>query len=178
MQPPKSDEPELEVYRLNGDQFVDDGGQRLEDCHAVLASLHDYWASRRHGSAFPARSDIDPIDIPTLLEHLLLIEVLDQPLDFRYRLVGGHIVHHAGRNVQGNTVLGLMETGGSQERALQAKAMFLGKLVLDLKEPVFARMRYHSVVTDARNLLQAILLPLGEAGRSVQMVLGGLYYTR
>ena len=173
----KSDEPELVIYRLRGDRFVDDNGQSLKDCHTVLVSLHDYWDSCRNGNAFPARSDIDPVDIPALLEHLLLIDVLDQPLDFRYRLVGGHIVHHAGRNVQGCTVRGLMENGSSQERALQAKAMYLGELVLDLKEPVFARMRYHSVVTDARKLLQAILLPLGEAGRHVKMVLGGLYYT-
>lgn len=39
----------------------------------------------------PARSDLDPIDIPRLLPYTMLINVTVDPIDFSYRLVGSEI---------------------------------------------------------------------------------------
>lgn len=167
---------ELTVFRLHKEKYIDAAGQGLESCPPVLLDLHDYWQSRRGAQAFPARADIDPVDIPALLEHLLLVDVLQDPLDFRYRLVGGHIVHHAGHNIQGKTVRGLLEGENSPDRSVQAKAMDLGKMVSDHKEPVFAQLRYHSGTSNSEKLLHMVLLPLGEQGGGVNMVLGGLSY--
>lgn len=50
----------------------------------------------------PSRSDINPAEIPALLPHVVLLEVLreapagpdDPALDFRYRLMGGAVEAH------------------------------------------------------------------------------------
>ena len=40
-----------------------------------LRAIFDYWRSRFRGSLLPARTDIDPIQIPALLGHINIIEV-------------------------------------------------------------------------------------------------------
>ncbi|MEQ8355475.1 MAG: PAS domain-containing protein [Kiloniellaceae bacterium] len=48
----------------------------------------DYWKHKRGGRAMPSRRDIDPAEITKILPHVYLIDVLGDPLDFRYRLIG------------------------------------------------------------------------------------------
>ena len=104
--------------------------------------------------------------------------MLRDPLDFRYRLVGGHIVQNAGRNVQGQTVRGLMADGGPRAKALQAKAMHLGETLADIQAPVCIELSYDAPDGEERKRLQGILLPLGEPGEGMNMVLGGLHYVK
>lgn len=167
---------ELVLYRSHDDVFKGEDGTLLADRPPVLAELYDYWQSRRRGQRFPARADIDPIDIPSLLEYLLLVDVLRDPLDFRYRLVGGHIVHHAGRNVQGLTVRDLMATGSPQEKAVQAKALVAGEAVAQAGAPIYIDLTYGASASDAPKRIHGVLLPLGEPQAGVNMVLGGLNY--
>ncbi|GAB4391072.1 MAG: hypothetical protein Tsb0032_00970 [Kiloniellaceae bacterium] len=167
---------QLTLFRLDGNVFRDDDGAELKNCPAVLSDLHQYWQSLCRGAAFPARADIDPVDIPALLEHLVLIDVLRDPLDFRYRLVGGHIVQHAGRNVQGKTIRGLMADGGPRARELQGKAMAVGEILADRQEPLCIELTYDAPEGQERKRLQAIFLPLAEPGEGMNMVLGGLSY--
>lgn len=167
---------ELTVYMLEDGDFKSQDGRLVADWPAVLAELHAYWQRCCQGRAYPARADIDPIDIPALLEHVFLADVLHDPLDFRYRLVGGHIVEHAGRNVQGQTVRCLMADGSPQERALQEKAMLVGQAVAETEAPVFIDLSYRSVTSNGRKRLHGLLLPLGQPGESLNMVLGGLQF--
>lgn len=167
---------ELTVYMLEDGEFKSQDGRLVADWPAVLAELHAYWQRCCQGRVYPARADIDPIDIPSLLEHVFLADVLQDPLDFRYRLVGGHIVEHAGRNVQGQTVRGLMADGGPQEQALQEKAMLVGQAVAATQAPVFIDLSYRSVTSNSRKRLHGLLLPLGQPGESPNMVLGGLQF--
>jgi len=167
---------ELTVYMLEDGEFKSQDGRLVSDWPAVLAELHAYWQQCCQGRPFPARADIDPIDIPSLLEHVLLADVLRDPLDFRYRLVGGHIVEHAGRNVQGQTVRGLMVDGSPQEQALQEMAMRAGQAVAETQAPVFIDLKYRSAASDSRKSLHGLLLPLGQPDEDLNMVLGGLQF--
>lgn len=169
---------ELSIYRLKDGVFQDEAGTVLHDYPDLLRDLHDYWRSRCNGHPFPARADIDPVDIPTLLEHLVLIDVLSDPLDFRYRLVGGHIVHHSKRNVQGQTVRSLMADGGPRGRALQAKALLVGESLAKSQAPVYLDVSYGVPGSDSHKRLQGLMLPLGEPGKGINMVLGGLNYLK
>jgi hypothetical protein len=54
----------------------------------LLRSVLAYWESRRAGRDMPARADLDPLHIPKLLPRIMLFDVLRDPLDFRYRLIG------------------------------------------------------------------------------------------
>jgi hypothetical protein len=51
-----------------------------------------YWESKRRGRAMPSRKDIEPTEIPDLLANVVLVDVLQDPPDFRYRLIGTAIV--------------------------------------------------------------------------------------
>lgn len=54
----------------------------------LLRQGYRYWDSKRAGRAMPARADIEPSEIMPLLPHVVLLDVLEDPLDFRYRLMG------------------------------------------------------------------------------------------
>ncbi len=166
----------LTIFRLGQAGFVDEDGGSPANFPDALTELHAYWDGRRGQNPFPARGDIDPIDIPPLLEHLLLADVLDGPLDLHYRLVGGHIVQHAGLNFQGRTARDLVANGNALEKDLHAKALELGELVSRAQEPVAAHLRYHSKKFDTVKRLQTLLLPLGEQGGGVKMILAGISY--
>ena len=53
-----------------------------------LREAYSYWNTKRRNKLMPSRSDIDPIEFPPLLPYVILIDVVREPLDFRYRLVG------------------------------------------------------------------------------------------
>lgn len=70
--------------------------------------LLDYWEARRDDRAAPRRSDIDPLDLPpSLLPHVLLIDVQRDPLDFRYRLAGTAADTIHGQSLRGVRILDL-----------------------------------------------------------------------
>ncbi|WP_374303259.1 PAS domain-containing protein [Ferrovibrio sp.] len=65
----------------------------------LLQQGYRYWDAKRAGKRMPSRADIDPIEMPALLPHVVLLEVLrdvepDWPLDFRYRLMGSAVEAH------------------------------------------------------------------------------------
>ncbi|MGD1878376.1 MAG: PAS domain-containing protein [Kiloniellaceae bacterium] len=55
---------------------------------------YDYWKLKRSNRPMPARGDIDPAEIVAILPHVFLLDVRQNPLDFRYRLVGTKMDEH------------------------------------------------------------------------------------
>ena len=47
-----------------------------------------YWRKKAGSRIAPRRQDLDVLDVPTLMPHVIIFDVLRDPLDFRYRLVG------------------------------------------------------------------------------------------
>ena len=55
--------------------------------------FHDYWKARRSAEhAVPLRAAFDPTELRELLPNIVVIEVEQAPLRFRYRLVGTRVV--------------------------------------------------------------------------------------
>lgn len=54
----------------------------------ALAFVRDYWHDKRGARSMPSRNDISPAQLKTQLPHILLADVIDGGIDFRYRLVG------------------------------------------------------------------------------------------
>lgn len=54
----------------------------------VVHTALDYWRSKCSGERLPSRRDIDPVEIPRLLPHILLSEIWQEPFLVRYRLAG------------------------------------------------------------------------------------------
>jgi hypothetical protein len=57
---------------------------------SVLRDLLSYWLSKRRLARFPGRADIDPIEIPELLPHIILTDVMPDGR-YRYRLTGASV---------------------------------------------------------------------------------------
>ena len=68
-----------------------------------LRAIFDYWRSRFRGSLLPARTDIDPLQIPALLGHLTITKVARRAdaIRFRYRLWGTRVTELYGRDFTG-----------------------------------------------------------------------------
>lgn len=60
----------------------------------TLRALLSYWLGKRRPSRFPSRADIDPAEIPELLPHIILTDVMPDGR-YRYRLTGTSVDTHA-----------------------------------------------------------------------------------
>ena len=61
-----------------------------------LRDLYRYWAEKKHNRPLPARVDLDPMEIPQLLQNIVLVDVVGEPPRFRYRLVGTAVIQALG----------------------------------------------------------------------------------
>ena len=66
-----------------------------------LHRLYAYLEEKRGTREFAARRDIDPLDFPYVLGNIVLLDVLYQPLRFRYRLVGSVLSGRVGYDMTG-----------------------------------------------------------------------------
>jgi hypothetical protein len=55
---------------------------------SLLPNALAYWHRLRGGRRLPLRADFDPIEVPELLPYVIVIDVLRDPQDFQYRLLG------------------------------------------------------------------------------------------
>jgi len=63
-----------------------------------------YWQERCGSRAAPSRRDLDPTDIPSLLPHLMLVDVADSGRQLRYRLVGTAVEQNFGIPMTGKSI--------------------------------------------------------------------------
>ena len=70
-------------------------------CSPLVQEAWNYWNQKRGGRRMPSRKDIDPVEIPRLLSSTALVDVLRDPLDFRFRLLGTAIDNITSKNLRG-----------------------------------------------------------------------------
>jgi hypothetical protein len=134
-----------------------------------LQQLYDYWLARRGRRAFPARADIDPIELRFIIGNLVLVDVIDDdPKRFRIRLHGTNLVQRARYELTGKMIDALPV---SEYRA-QARESFTE--VATSGEPLH---RYRDRIFDGRrHCYETLILPLSQDGVRVNMLLVGLLY--
>jgi hypothetical protein len=73
----------------------------------VFAQLDGAWLAACNGRALPARADINPARAGGALHYAALVDVVRdrQHVDFRYRLLGQHLIEGYGRNLTGSSQL-------------------------------------------------------------------------
>ena len=69
----------------------------------LVRALYDYWRLKRGERAAPRWRDIDPGEIRRLLPYLCVSEVLADPFDLRYRIVGTSVADAVGKDFTGST---------------------------------------------------------------------------
>ncbi|MGP1257289.1 MAG: PAS domain-containing protein [Kiloniellales bacterium] len=134
----------------------------------IDSALHEeafaYWMANRAGGGVPLRTCIDPVAIPTLLSHVIILDVLREPLDFRYRLIGDMVQPNVRRGLEGETLRNLPGKGPDS-------AVFKGlKKVVETGIPRYGRTPYEGPRAEVDAVFD-LLLPFSEDGASVSHIL-------
>jgi len=142
--------------------------------HPKLIQLYRYWDSKRAGRRMPSRSDIDPLEIPKLLPHLILLEVHRDPYRFRYRLAGSHIgLIRSGLRVRELTGHWLDDV--DFDFADKDEIMTRTISLVERGEPA-ARQHPYAIQSHRHGLYRQVALPLSSDGVLVDMLLIGVVY--
>lgn len=135
-----------------------------------LRELHAYWDDRRAGKPMPSRADIDPLDIPRLLPHLILVDVAPGTKRLRARLVGTKVVEMYGRDYTGEYFDEI--DFGHRRAAIEHDYV----TCLETRQPYVSE---HSFWTTGGALFRSerLILPLSDDGTAVSMLLSALDFS-
>ena len=129
-----------------------------------------YWESKRAGRRMPARRDLDPVfEIPSLLPWVMLVDVLQQPLDFRYRLIGTGIAARAHHDHTGCCFSELSRAGPDSMVWKDRMA------VVETRAPKLTAPAYIGRDNLIRGV-SGIHLPLSSDGETVDMIFTAVAY--
>lgn len=136
----------------------------------IVRETYRYWLSKCADDRLPSRADIRVEEIPRLMPYLFLVDVAQEPLSFRFRLVGTAISALAGREFTGVAV-SEAEYGGAWQRIHD-----------DYATAVRTRTAHHADATapwGGREFLhyERIVAPLAADGRTIDMLFGALHPT-
>lgn len=135
-----------------------------------LAQLLAYWEKLRPGE-LPRRPDVERMEMnPALLPHIFLADVLDEGQRFRWRLIGRHIVRHAGSDDTG------LDLEISIAPAIRPTVISHYQQVVRTRR--FLAHRGNFIGRDGRSYrYERLLLPvLAADGLSIDTVLGGAVF--
>ena len=130
-----------------------------------LRHAHDYWRGKADGRAMPRRADIDPTEIPKLLQDVMLVDVMPDGR-YRYRLIGT-------ANTQAH---GMPATGRYLDEVLPGPE-YKGHVITLYDECVRSRRALYSeclFMSPERRAperhTKVLFMPLAEDGETVKMV--------
>ena len=136
-----------------------------------LSDLYHFWLALAGERPLPARSDIDVLDLKPWISHVMLVDILSDPCDIRFRVIGTWIVERIGRDDTGKS---MREIGLTPPR----------KRILDSYLDVARTMTPHTSQghfydrSQVHNHLNAerLLLPLSEDGVRCDKILSAIYF--
>lgn len=131
----------------------------------VVQDGYAYWRSKVENGKLPARTAIDPTEIPRLLPCIVILDVIDGPeLDFRYRLIGTKVAENLYRDYTG-TLMSDIETQRAPSQIWQNC-----KSVVDSGEPLLPYTEYAGPNKGFRRA-EDVILPLSSDGETVDNLL-------
>ena len=141
----------------------------LEDIETpYLRRLFAYWQDKRRGRELPSRRDLDPREFAFALGHVLLIDVVDDPRRFRFRLHGSVLSFRARYDMTGRMV---DELPNEENRSVLLQRC---RRLLETKRPCFARSQ--RIVDGTMYGYEVVWMPLSSDDTTIDMLLGGLAY--
>lgn len=131
--------------------------------HPDLVRLYDYWATRRGTRNFPARADLDPVEFSFALGNVTLVDVLYDPLRFRFRLVGTLMAQRMGWDLTGRMVDEIPD------------AKYRDSVIQGFRKVIEARRPnttlYEREVERRPRRFEVLRLPLAADGETIDMLL-------
>lgn len=138
-------------------------GALLDIRSPILRQGLAYWNEKRAQRMMPARADIDPMEIIPILPHVILLDVLRDPLDFRYRLIGTVTEDHMAEPYTGRRFSEI-----SHQRAPSRIWSCCEQVVQDPR-PLRSDIPYIGPKRDF-TALEDIMMPLAADGETVDMI--------
>lgn len=131
-----------------------------------LLRIRAYWLEKRGARRWPARADIDPVEIPDLLPEIILLDAVGTPPRFRKRLVGSSIVEKEGVDSTGRWL------DESLNPAIRDEVVRQHHEAAEAPEGNCYTVAFAG--GDGKHYsYQRLLLPLSSDGRRVDMLFGG-----
>jgi hypothetical protein len=149
---------------------IDIDPQHLE--HPALKFLKAYWEDKRSTRAMPARADINPADMKEHLGWIMLLDVLPDFADFRFRTIGTRVTQYFLADSTGKTV---SEAFGSYGEDIVGDVLAVFRKAAEEKLVVRA---HGGAGWLGRSFLDfdALFLPLSDDGVTANMVLGAFTF--
>lgn len=122
--------------------------------------LVEYWNGLRGAATMPPAEAVSPFDLKPALGHMVLIDVLDQGWDGRFRLYGSKVAETYGRDMTGRCV---SEIDGGNYISLFFRALYR---VAWLRQASFFSLHYPPPHVTVESW-QRLALPLGGPDGSV-----------
>ena len=133
-----------------------------------LRDLYRYWAEKKHNRPLPARVDLDPMEIPQLLQNIVLVDVVGEPPRFRYRLVGTAVIQALGWEITSRFIDELPLDQNYTEHLLS-----LYRTAVEERRPVYSEGDFAGRPFKGRWQSCRLLLPLSRDGEAIDMILVG-----
>jgi hypothetical protein len=141
----------------------------IRDKH-VRAFLQ-YWRRLHQNGRMPRRVDIDPVEVPQLLKYIVLMDVVDNGADFRFRLIGGHTVEMVGVNPTGRLLSDYVGDNNFGDFTLR-----LHRLMMDWQVPIY-NGGSHRTAYGTTHSCERIMCPLSEDGRTISTIASCAVFT-
>jgi len=137
----------------------------------MLLRAYEYWQSMRGDRVLPARSDLDPLDIPDLLPNVILLDYLPKDHRLKVRLVGTLVVDMYGSDYTG-MYLDEIDFGEVRDKVLDDYMS-----AVTAARPLFSDHVFRQL-GGALFDIERLIVPLSEDGTQVTMLLAILDFTR
>jgi hypothetical protein len=139
-----------------------------------LRSLAELWASKRRDEALPCRADFSDDDLRPWFGNLLVVDVVEGPHRFRFRLMGTSLVDAASRELTGK-FFDEADISGYEPDVLDDYAT-----VLQTGAPLCKTRHYNptpGAFMEHWRVYERLLLPLATDGKTINRILGCSYPT-
>lgn len=133
----------------------------------VHRTLYELWLAKSDPDRLPGRTDFDPLEMPGLLPHLILVDIERSPWRFQARLFGTAIVDAIGFDPTNRYLDEVEGTAPIHERAV-AMALSAKPYFLDNEPLNWSAHDYKNYST--------LGLPLARDGKTVDMLIYSMLF--
>lgn len=135
----------------------------------MLLSAYDLWVTNLRGRTLPSRADFDPVDMPKLLPHIILVDVENPGPRLRVRLSGTNVVNVFGGDYTGQ-YLDEIDFGDARQKILHDYIF-----AVDAKRPLFSDHKFRRLSGTYLNI-ERVILPMSDNDDSVNILMAVLSF--
>lgn len=154
------------------DQFVFGERDLDPDKYPRLTTLWDTWAGACDDACFPRWSDVDFLSLhSSIIPYFFLIDVLNDPLDFRFRFYGTGLVEMVKQDYTGQSVSEIVPADFGENMHRQYSNL------LERRKPQSVQI-LDSDYDAARPIYATVRLPFSDDGKNINKIMGAIEFDK